>query len=276
MKNFAWFETRTLALFALCLLLGAGLFSCKKTMNSGGGAAGDGLAGTGVNGTAGTTGTSGTAAAGTSAASGGTTGTAGETAGKSGGSGTGATAGTGASGTGATAGTAATAGTGAGGGSGTGATAGAGGSGDDPSVGACLTAVMAADSTITAITDCERCLCAVGNCQPELTALKDDAKGNAVVICGKTHMCTGACCVCGAECDPLGGNYGNGPCLMEVETAAGVTPGQGAAANGPTVGMNCDPTMNPPDNSCLHAAKLAKCTADKCKDMCPNVKTTCP
>jgi hypothetical protein len=59
-----------------------------------------------------------------------------------------------------------------------------------------------------------------------------------------------------------------GPCASEVLAAAG-----GDINN---VATYCDPTMTPPDNSCFHATKLAKCTADKCKDMCPNVKTTCP
>jgi hypothetical protein len=126
-------------------------------------------------------------------------------------------------------------------------------------------------------------LCQAGNCQDQLAALKDDAKGNALVACGQAKMCGDQCCICGtssagAMCASDYANYGMGPCAAEVQMAAGVEPGtglSGALAGGMTVTMACDPAGTG-SNSCNHATKLAKCTTDKCASSCPNVKSTCP
>lgn len=279
MTNFARVETQARAA-VVCFVLACSLVGCKKNM--GGGAAGfpgvagssalDGAAGGAASPTLG--GSAGAAGMSPVTGSGGATGAAGAVAmaGNGGGAGAGTSGSAGATGT-AGGGAAGTTGASGGGAAGTGGAAGAAGMASDPSIDQCLAGVTAAGMTIT---DCERCLCLVGNCQPEMTALQGDTKGNALVTCSKAHMCSGECCVCGAPCDKtLGTNYGMGPCLMEAETAAGVTPGAGVLANGTTVGMQCDPASTT-DNSCAHATKVAKCATDKCKSVCPAVAVPCP
>jgi hypothetical protein len=138
------------------------------------------------------------------------------------------------------------------------------GAGEVPSA-QCLMDVMAAGTTVTA---CEMCLCQLGKCNKELTALKGDTNGNALVKCSREKKCSGTCCVCGvAECGTFGENYGNGMCINEIETAAGVTPGAGAFTNGPTVMMNCAVT-GPEMNSCARAVRLGECSAMKCMAEC--------
>lgn len=129
----------------------------------------------------------------------------------------------------------------------------------------CLMDVMAAGTTVTA---CEMCLCQLGKCNKELTALKGDANGNALVKCSRDKDCSGTCCVCGvAECGAFGENYGMGPCSNEIETAAGVTPGAGALTNGGAVMMNCAAT-GPDTSSCARASRLGECSAMKCAAEC--------
>ncbi|MFI5308125.1 MAG: hypothetical protein ACHQ53_12270, partial [Polyangiales bacterium] len=129
----------------------------------------------------------------------------------------------------------------------------------------CVASVMATGATIT---DCERCLCQPGHCQAQLKALDGDKAGNALVACTKQKNCADLCCLCGAMCDSLGANYGMGPCAAELETAAGATPGAGAATNASILMMNC-PTTASPATSCSRAAALGQCVKDKCMDMCP-------
>jgi hypothetical protein len=133
----------------------------------------------------------------------------------------------------------------------------------------CISDVMAAGTTVGT---CEMCLCQIGKCQKELMALKGDTNGNALVKCTRDKMCSGQCCVCGAACDPLGANYGMGPCINEIETAAGVTPGAGALTNGGAVMMNCA-TSGPDTNSCARAVRLGECAAMKCMTEC--MSATC-
>ena len=129
----------------------------------------------------------------------------------------------------------------------------------------CEAMVMAAGTTVT---DCEKCLCQPGHCQPELAALTGDDAANALIACTKEHNCSGACCLCGAPCDSFGLNYGMGPCAAELEAAAGATPGAGVG-NAATVTMNCPPTSTDPNSSCVKATTLGQCAADNCADVCP-------
>jgi hypothetical protein len=158
---------------------------------------------------------------------------------------------------------------GGGGGGGMGGSAGMGGAGGtmamDPGDAQCLLDVMAAG---TAVTACEMCLCKMDKCRAELMALKGDTNGNALVKCSREKKCSGTCCVCRvAECGALGENYGMGPCINEIETAAGVTPGQGALVNGGTVMTNCA-ASGPATNSCARAVRLGECSAMKCMAEC--------
>ena len=111
------------------------------------------------------------------------------------------------------------------------------------------------------------CLCQMGKCQMEIAALQGDTNGNALVQCTNMSKCSGQCCLCGAPCDALGGNYAMGACAAQTETAAGVTPGAGALTNGATVSMNCALT-GPADNSCARAVRLGDCAAMKCMAEC--------
>lgn len=186
--------------------------------------------------------------------------------------GTGATAGT----TAPAAGTSGTAGKPAGGAGGMGGmggmmmSGGAGGMGGSAGAGMsmgeaqCLMDAMAAGTTITT---CEMCLCKMDKCQAEMTALKGDTAGGALVKCSREKKCSGACCLCGAPCDPLGANYAQGMCASQTETAAGVTPGAGALANGAMVQMNCA-AAGPTTNACARATRLGECTAMKCMAEC--------
>ena len=284
---------------ALSLLLASSAFGCKNS-NSGGGAGAPGTGSSGTVASAGTTGGSGmSGGAGSTSATGGShAGTGGSggsgTAGASAGSGS--TAGQGASGTGtggsagsqaaggagssaAGASGAGTAGASGSAGGSAGSSAGAGGS-EDPSVTTCLSGITAAGRTVG---DCERCLCQVGNCQTQLSALANDTNGNALVACAQTHTCWDQCCICGsssagAMCQGDYSDFGMGPCGNEVQTAAGLTPmsgTSGAIANGAMVMSKCDPAGTD-DNSCSHATKLATCATAKCAAMCPQVKTVCP
>ena len=128
----------------------------------------------------------------------------------------------------------------------------------------CLMDVMASGTTVTA---CQMCLCKMDKCQTEMNALKGDANGAALVKCSQEKKCSGACCLCGAPCDPLGANYAQGMCAMQTETAAGVTPGAGALTNGAMVQMNCA-ANGPMTNSCARATRLGECTAMKCAAEC--------
>ena len=131
----------------------------------------------------------------------------------------------------------------------------------DPGDAQCLMDVMAAGTTVGA---CEMCLCKMDKCRAELAALKGDTKGNALVKCSREKKCSGACCVCGATCDAL--NYGTGPCITEIEKAAGVTPGQGLATAGDVM-TNCAAT-GPETSSCARAVRLGECSAMKCMAEC--------
>ena len=128
----------------------------------------------------------------------------------------------------------------------------------------CQAQVVAAGRTVGA---CEMCLCQMGKCQMEIAALQGDTNGNALVQCTNMSKCSGQCCLCGAPCDALGGNYAMGACAAQTETAAGVTPGAGALTNGATVSMNCALT-GPADNSCARAVRLGDCAAMKCMAEC--------
>jgi hypothetical protein len=128
----------------------------------------------------------------------------------------------------------------------------------------CLMDVMASGTTVTA---CQMCLCKMDKCQAEMNALKGDTNGAALVKCSQEKKCSGACCLCGAPCDPLGANYAQGMCAAQTETAAGVTPGAGALANGAMVQMNCA-ANGPMTNSCARATRLGECTAMKCMAEC--------
>jgi hypothetical protein len=141
--------------------------------------------------------------------------------------------------------------------------AGAGGTGD-VSAQECIDAVMAAGTTVTA---CEMCLCQPGNCQAELMAIDGDADANAMLMCVRENNCDGQCCLCGAPCMSLGQNYAMGPCAMEIEQAAGVTPGAGALTNGSMVMMACA-TEGPADNSCANVSRIGQCVKDKCMTEC--------
>jgi hypothetical protein len=134
----------------------------------------------------------------------------------------------------------------------------------------CLAGLMAAGMTVTA---CEMCACAEANCLDELDAVKDDLVAAAMIMCVQDNGCSDQCCLCNAPCDPLGGNYGMGPCTTQIETAAGVTPGAGALVNGLTVMMVCSPT-GPAENSCAKAARVGECIATSCAAMCPSM-TAC-
>ena len=134
----------------------------------------------------------------------------------------------------------------------------------DPGDAQCLMDVMAAGTTVTG---CEMCLCKMDKCQAEMTALKGDTAGGALVKCSREKKCSGACCLCGAPCDPLGANYAQGMCASQTETAAGVTPGAGALANGAMVQMNCA-AAGPTTNACARATRLGECTAMKCMAEC--------
>jgi hypothetical protein len=127
----------------------------------------------------------------------------------------------------------------------------------------CQAHIVAAGRTVGA---CEMCLCGMDKCQPEIAALMDDTKGNALVACTNTSHCTGQCCLCGAACSPIGTNFAMGPCAAETETAAGVTPGAGLG-NAAMVMANCVVT-GPADNSCARAVRLGDCAAMKCMTEC--------
>jgi hypothetical protein len=134
----------------------------------------------------------------------------------------------------------------------------------------CTAKVMAAGTTITA---CETCMCQPANCQTQLTAIDGDANANAMIKCIKEKMCTGLCCVCGntaTKCDI--GTYGMGLCAAAFETAAGLTPGAGAIANGTKLGDGCKDTAT---TSCGKAAALGKCQTDKCKTECMGTAPVC-
>ena len=165
--------------------------------------------------------------------------------------------------------------------SGVGGMGGAGGAVMEASAAECTAAIMAAGSTVT---DCEVCLCQVGNCQAELAALDGDALGNALVDCSSAHACTGQCCVCGtssqgAMCASDASDFGMGPCAVEVQMAAGATPMtglDGVIANMEALMANCTATGTDATNSCTKALKLEQCSKDKCEDACPSAKRTCP
>jgi hypothetical protein len=133
----------------------------------------------------------------------------------------------------------------------------------------CVTDVMAGGRDMA----CASCLCM--QCGPELTAVDGNAPANAMLDCIGMNNCVGQCCLCGAPCDPLGANYAMGPCAMEIETAAGVTPGAGALANGAMVTMACDPAMSPATNACGNAARLGECLSMKCMAECPSTAPAC-
>jgi hypothetical protein len=248
--------------------------------SSGAGATATTVAGTGSSGTGGATAAAGAAAVGAVTGGNGTSGTGGP-AGAGAASGAGAmAAGSGSAGMSSGAGMSGASGAGAGtGAAGTGAagemagTGSAGTSAVDPTVSMCLAGVMASGATVG---DCETCMCQVGSCQSELSALNGDAKGNALVACSKAHKCADACCICGtssqgAPCGSDYANFGMGPCANEVQTADGKTPMMGvsgAIANGADIMKNCSATGTDATNSCTKALKLAACVKDKCASAC--------
>ena len=145
---------------------------------------------------------------------------------------------------------------------------------DDPAVMQCIADLTAAGTTVGA---CEECLCAM--CQPQLLALEGDTAASDLVDCQAATDCVGTCCLCGTECDPLGSNFGNGPCGDETQTAAGVTPMVGLAgglANGTIVTENCAATGPDPNNSCTKALALGECVSNSCSDVCESGATCQP
>ena len=114
--------------------------------------------------------------------------------------------------------------------------------------------------------DCDAC--SMSMCAAEVEAVEANADASALVACTQMAGCSDSCCLCGSACDPLGANYAMGPCDFEVETAAGVTPGAGALANGALVTDGCDQTLGQ-TTGCQIANLLGDCTAANCATECP-------
>ncbi len=114
--------------------------------------------------------------------------------------------------------------------------------------------------------DCEMCTCL--SCTSEYLACRDnsnqndDSKCNAVLICSRANNCVGGPCYCGNDTTGTCG-YGTtgpqGPCVHEIESAAGALPGDVFAVNAAAMSTN-----NP-----LGRAYVAdQCRVNNCVDVC--------
>ena len=120
---------------------------------------------------------------------------------------------------------------------------------------------------------CAGCLCTVGSagCLDEITRCGDDPLCSALAACSQANDCSGDCCLCGATCDPLGGNINAGPCSQETGDAAGVgTPD--AFLNGAMIEPACAPGGGTP---CAWSNELGNCEQQKCAAEC-GAAPSCP
>jgi len=122
--------------------------------------------------------------------------------------------------------------------------------------------------------ECATCMCQAGTagCVAELDKCTNDPLCAALVDCVEANSCSGDCCLCGAVCDPLGGNINGGACQQETGDAAGVgTPD--AFLNGAMIEPACAAgTGNTP---CAWSNELGDCQQAKCAAEC-GAPPSCP
>jgi len=118
--------------------------------------------------------------------------------------------------------------------------------------------------------------CMQDRCGSETARMEADTDALSVIACAEAASCVFHCCTCNAICDDLGINYGQGPCVREIETAAGVVVGAGAAINGNPLRVLCEPAPRP-DNPCAIATAYFQCREDSCFAECsPPIPTPSP
>jgi hypothetical protein len=118
--------------------------------------------------------------------------------------------------------------------------------------------------TGTANEACERCACF--KCMQEVLDCRDDSDAtrrmrcNVLVGCGLENDCTGLDCYCGtADILACGTGSANGPCIPEVEQAAGPS----------TNPLEINERQRDPNYALGRANLLGACSARECPDVCP-------
>jgi hypothetical protein len=111
---------------------------------------------------------------------------------------------------------------------------------------------------------CERCACF--NCTQEVVDCRGDADAtrrmrcDALVTCGLQNDCDGLGCYCGtANLIACGTGSANGPCIPEVELAAGPS----------TNPLEINDRQRDPTYALGRANLLGACAVQKCPDVCP-------
>jgi len=135
--------------------------------------------------------------------------------------------------------------------------------GGDP---ACMSAFTAQGQSA----DCAACACTM--CAAEVSALSVSAefqqKAQAVVDCGRANCCAGTACYCGTDLAGCVTGTPSGPCVAQIEAAAGA---MGAAG---VTGPCADST-----NACGAASALGLCLTGDPATMvvgkCPACAPTC-
>ena len=119
-------------------------------------------------------------------------------------------------------------------------------------------------SSGTASEACERCACL--QCMQEMLDCRDDADMtrrmhcDVLISCGLENDCTGLGCYCGsADIFACGTGSANGPCIPEVEQAAGPS----------TDPLEINERQRDPNFALGRANLLGACSMRECPDVCP-------
>ena len=119
--------------------------------------------------------------------------------------------------------------------------------------------------------ECASCMCDA--CRPELKDSRSFGQPSLdLVLCALANNVSGDCAVCGAPCDPLGGNTGQGPCWAEACIAADT--GVNSIVCTPNDALSFQPLRdacnNAPgsDNACAAANLRRDCALANCASVC--------
>jgi len=119
-------------------------------------------------------------------------------------------------------------------------------------------------ATGTSNEPCERCACF--ECTQEVFDCRDDAdttrrmRCNVLVACGLENDCNGLGCYCGSvDIIACGTGSANGPCIPEVEQAAGPS----------TNPLEINERQRDPAYALGRANLLGACSSRECPDVCP-------